>query len=236
METEVKEVPTFPAGMSETTEHTDIPPPMLPATDKVLYKHIVANPYDPHQDYAAFAQAVFNPNEKILVMREAAKDFHVHMQGEVLNMRTYLKRKAELTESHEAKKKNPKCHPIKERTKPADCQGFQYMSKDLPNSVVIYKANITDEELNDLHQKSVEHVAEIKSGVLTYIRGRFTAVQHETLSPAILHRQVSLFAQEHYLEDHKMDPPNIRGLVRYWLRELFGFRADVLEYLAELNL
>lgn len=235
-ETYSKPLRTPTLSMANNGMPDEAAPGLLPPTDPDAYCHLVVNPYDPNQDYAQFAKDVFNPDSKALVVRESKNGYHVHIQGEVINWSVLKKRKYELADQHEARKRCKRAKPVRQRSKPADAKGFRYMSKDLPKTQVIYKQHITDEELDALHEESLAHVANLKTGVLDSIRAQFEDANTERVAPSVLHRQVSLFAQKHYLENHKMDPPNIRGLVRFWVRELFGHRLDVLEYLSELNL
>jgi len=192
-----------------------------------MYTHLVVNPYDPNQDYTAFAMEVYDPKEKILVVREKKNGFHCHLQGVVTDAAKFEKAMRNLIDTHEEKIKNKDKRPVKRRKLAADEVGFQYMVKEKPTTAVIYKANITDEELDELYERSQEHVAELKAGLTDYIRDNATGD-----TPGQLLMSASVCAIRHYKETSTMCPPNLAALVRHAVMQHF-YSPGMEAYLAE---
>lgn len=194
------------------------------------YVHVVVKPYDHALDYKKFCIDVFGDN-KCLVMMEVKGGDHLHIQGEpCVSAPTFRKYQKEIGAQHYRKLLGVKCHPVKKRKLDADEKGFQYMSKELPSSVVIYKQGITDEELLVLYELSNQLREEQRAGLANYIVG---AIGSSDLPPCKLHRLVKLHAQDYYREIDKNSPPNLRNLLEGICRKYFWSPA-MREYLADL--
>lgn len=199
--------------------------------------HFVVKPYDPSLDYEKLCKELFD-NNKCLAMLESKGGDHLHIQGELaVTEKVYKRVIKEFTLLHYRKKTDPTCHPVKIRARPADEVGFQYMAKEGPQAIVIYKQQITDDDLRELYELSEAHRAELLTGLHDFIYKSVTAELNGKPfpTPSALHLLCSTTAYRYYKSVHKMDPPNIRGLIRYSMREHFDSPA-VEAYLAALNL
>ena len=172
-------------------------------------------------------------DKKCLCMMEKKGGDHLHVQGEthlddkVLD--AYLKQVANL---HYRRKQDPSSRPIKRRKTVADDKGFQYMSKELPNSVVIYKQGFTDEDLQELYDKSNELREELQSKLGEYLVSTFVSGSSDT--PRDMHKRLCSAALKYYMDQDKMCPPNIKLLVRHFFLKYWGSDPRVVEYLSEL--
>nr|UOF78298.1 putative replicase [Cressdnaviricota sp.] len=203
-----------------------------------MYIHLTVNPYDPSLDYVKLCKDLFGEN-KCLVMLESKNRDHLHIQGLPAVTDKVIKRTLkEFALLHYRKKQDPKTHPVKARAEAADEKGFQYMSKDGPDAVVIYKQVFTDEDIKSLHELSNQHREELQTGLIDFIRqsvSQYIRLYSGTPSPRDLHLACAEAAADFYKENDKMSPPNIRALIRHALTKHF-WSPEVRTYIATLNL
>jgi len=157
---------------------------------------------------------------------------HLHVQGEpIVGEKAFEKIQKDMTAEHYRRRQDSNARPVKRRKTVADEQGFQYMSKELPTSVVVYKQGITDEELNELYGQSNEYREDLQSKPGEYI---FKAIGPNTKgwTPSDLHKRVCYYAFQYYLAEGKMRPPNIKILCEHWMAKYWGERLDVAEYIS----
>lgn len=197
-----------------------------------MLQHLVVKPYDPSLDYIDFSKKAFGANRCLLMLEKKGGD-HLHIQGMTdLSVKDFTHLQTELlTSVHYRKKEDAKTHPVKKRKREADEIGFQYMCKELESSVVIFKQGFTDEDLEDLHAASNAHREELKSQLGEYITGSVNRGDGET--PQVLHKRIARAAVRYYLAEDKMQPPNLRGLVRHVLVSKYT-ADDVIDYCADL--
>ena len=79
-------------------------------------------------------------------------------------MKQYIALRNQLAANHSKKIANPKSRPVKAKVDGVTYTGFQYMLKETPYNVVC-SGQFTLEDLDELHQKSLEHVDELKNCV-----------------------------------------------------------------------
>lgn len=193
--------------------------------------HLVVKPYDPSLDYVDFCRKAFGEN-KCLAMLEKKGGDHLHIQGiPAVGNGVLGDLKEGLTMNHYRKKAGDACHPVKKRKREADDMGFQYMAKELPSSVVVYKQGFTDEDLQELYEKSEKYREELQSQLGEYLRDRCgSGADYRT--PRDLHKRLCVLAIEYYMDLDKMPPPNLKALVRYNMAKHYRSPA-VVEYLSE---
>lgn len=179
-----------------------------------------------------FCTAFFGTNKCLAMLEDTSTHPHCHVQGELNVTESEAEvLKKEWTQKHYLKKTGKNCHPIKKRKREADDSGFQYMSKDLPNSVVLYKQGLTNEDLNQLYEQSKVYVEEQKSQLGEYLSGRILRESGE--NPAQLHKRLRVATIEYYMAEDKMCPPNWKNLVLHFLTKHYGTR-DVIDYRADI--
>lgn len=194
--------------------------------------HFTVKPYDPSLDYKRYCQRLYGDN-KCLAMLEEKGGHHLHVQGEpVVDTKGWEQIQREMINEHYIKKTHPRKNPVKKRTREADDTGFQYMAKELPTSVVIYKQQFTDEDLQELYEQSNAHREELQSKPGEYIFERIGA-ESGIVEPSKLHERVCYYALEYYLAEGKMRPPNIKILCEHWLAKYWGDRHDVKLYISK---
>lgn len=199
--------------------------------------HFTDNHYDHSLDWPGLCKKLFGDNQCLCMMEVKGHD-HLHVQGELaIDERDYARELKVFSLGHYRKKQDPKSHPIK-RAGNCDEKGFQYMSKELPSSVVVYKQGFSDEELHKLYELSQIHREELQAGLTDFIRDAVTEyvrLSDGPPSPKSIHVACAEAGYEYYASVNKMDPPNIRGLIRFAMRKHFNSSA-VKTYLAALNL
>lgn len=125
-------------------------------------------------DYEAYARELFTFDRKVLVVREKesskSKKPHVHMQGFQKGTdkdfeRVVAKMKSNHPEVIYAREKTPDItpRPISEKKREVTDKGFQYIMKE--KQVPIVNNLFTQEELDELHEASTEHVVCMKCRV-----------------------------------------------------------------------
>lgn len=198
-----------------------------------MLAHLVVKPYDPGMDYATVCQTLFGEN-RCLVMLEKKGGDHCHIQGELKQemsedqWKVYI---GNLAAEHYRRKQDPKSRPVKRRKTEADEVGFQYMAKELPTSVVVYKQGFSDEDLQELYQKSNDHREDIQSKPGEFIFERIgPCIRGWT--PADLHDRVVYYACKYYMGEGKMRPPNIKILCEHWMLKYWGDCEGVVEYIS----
>lgn len=198
------------------------------------YVHLVVKPYDPSMDYEAICKRLFKSN-KCLVMMEKKGGDHCHIQGMMetdMSNEQWRNEIAALAAMHYRRKQDPSSRPVKRRKTEADEVGFQYMAKELPSSVVVFKQGFEDGELEELYERSNEHRDELKAKLGEHLLSRI--VRGSCESPRDLHKRMCSAALCYYMDQDKMCPPNIKLLVRHFMLKQYGGSSDVLSYLSEL--
>lgn len=126
------------------------------------------------EDYIKICRHLFDEESKILVVAEKLTgpntNPHVHIQGYSYYTKDTITEKCRkiVKPMHFQMKPgpgyNPKARPIS--TANADELGFQYCVKEAPNAVApIYQRGFTPEQLMELHEKSQEHVKNMKFNI-----------------------------------------------------------------------
>lgn len=196
--------------------------------------HMIVKPHDSGFPYVRVCKELFGDN-RCLVMKESKGGEHCHIQGEMdeLPSKYHWERKLcpAYSKMHPKTKEEPGCHPVKRRKREADEQGFMYMAKELPDSVVLYKQGITDEYLEELYEKSNEYREELQSKPGEYILEKI-GPNTTGWTPSELHKRVCYYAFQYYLGEGKMRPPNIKILCEHWMAKYWGDRLDVAEYIS----
>lgn len=125
-------------------------------------------------DPRGLCEYLFEENQYLCVLHKGKNENpHWHFQGYLaVSARDYDKRRAEIAAGHSKKIANPKSRPVKSAKK-CDETGFQYMMKEDKPNVVCYNL-FTQEELDELHEKSAEHVDALKNDVYHKLEEEFT--------------------------------------------------------------
>jgi len=191
---------------------------------------MVINPYDSSLDYETFCKRVFG-NNRCLAMRESKNGQHLHIQGELaVSDEEYVLHGNQLRDKHYRKKEDPNSRPVKRRRVAADDKGFQYMAKDLPNSVVVYKQQFTDDDIAALHAASVAHVDEQKGALGEHLREQIT--DFHTRHPPTMWAYAMRSAYRYYMDRGVMRPPNLKALVEFALTKHFP-SDDLVEFFVQ---
>lgn len=130
--------------------------------------------FDQAADYKKMAAGFFSDQHPYLVIVEHLNmaNTHVHFQGtSVLTDRAVKARLTRIAKTHPLRKFNPKCRPCSMSCRPVDVVGFQYMCKEYKPAHVLASHMFTEQELQDLKEKSVMHVQAIKTKVTDEIAG-----------------------------------------------------------------
>lgn len=196
--------------------------------------HLVVKPYDPSLNYEDYCKQLFGEN-KCLAMLEKKGGDHLHIQG-VLNVDEFDFKKIQtsMITTHYRKKVDPTCHPVKKRKRGADDVGFQYMAKELPTSVVIYKQGFSDQDLQELYEKSEQLRSELQCKLGEYIAAN--CVRQPGERPRDLHLRMCRVGFDYYLGEDKMQPPNFKLLIRHFLLKIYREHEDVMRYLCEITI
>lgn len=194
--------------------------------------HFTCKPFDAALDWPQICSHLFGMN-KCLVMVERKGGEHGHIQGEEILPQTecdkYIR---SLNGLHYLKKLDPNRRPVKRRKLEATEEGFQYMSKELPTSAVVYKQGFTDADLEELYAKSNEYREELQCKLGEYLVSKVVRASGEGARQ--LHKRLCGAALQYYMDQDKMCPPNIKLLVRHFMLKYWGKDSDVFEYLSEL--
>lgn len=183
--------------------------------------------YDPTLDYQAICRAVYGENKCLCVAEKLRVNAHVHFQGySDFSESAYDRAFTEWTKEHYLRKTKSGSRPVRHMRTVTTEEGFQYMCKEADVSThVLYKQGLTDEDIQKLHQKSEEHVDELKSG----LKRKLHELDQER-SPQGLHRQYRLEGLAYYANDDKMPPPNFQKLVLWAMYTSPGASSEVKEY------
>lgn len=170
--------------------------------------------YDPALDYAAVCSQLFSDLGKCLcVVEKIDINAHVHFHGETdLTEDVFKNRVSELMKDHWKRKAEPTSRPVRHSGKEANEKGLQYLMKE-PDALehVLYKKNITDEELEELKSASEAHVDELKGAM----RAHLHALPDQPEDAEKLHALYRFEGLEYYIAKAKMPPVNFQKLVLY---------------------
>lgn len=199
--------------------------------------HFVVNPYDPSLKYDEICEALFGDGKCLVMLERKNGGDHAHVQGELKPGANFAEVQRKMIDAHyktqmaEKSGKNAP-RPVKKRKREADEQGFQYMCKEYDVDRVVYQQGFEDGELYELYKASEEHRDELKGKLGEYI---IEAVGSRRSGESVseLHKRCALAAFDYYLDQGKMDPPNIKLLVRHFMKHNFSEHADVRSYIVE---
>lgn len=129
--------------------------------------------YDPAWDYKKIAEDMYNGPRYLVMLEKLSTNAHVHFQGETdYAERTFANMRQELAKDHFIKKLKPTSKPVKGKKDPATEKGFQYIMKEsapTPERILAVKG-FTQLQLEDLWEKSEEHVQEQKTKIRDYVK------------------------------------------------------------------
>lgn len=168
--------------------------------------------YDPSLDYEAICHRLFcSMHQWLCVLEKATTNPHVHFQGFTNHTADMFKNIcSELFRDHWIRKQYPNKRPVRHSLKPVDEQGFQYLMKEAGAAAsVLSKNNLTDEELQELHEASDAYVDDMKTG----LRKHLHSLPYQPTDPVELHAYYRYEGQEYYLSQNKFFPPNFQKLI-----------------------
>lgn len=191
-------------------------------------------------DPAEICKAYFGENKCLCVLHKEGKNEipHWHFQGwtSMTDKQTTAALKL-IAEGHSKKIASPKSRPVKQKKVEPDDIGYQYMMKE-EKPEVVYSSGFEEEEFEELHEKSKEHVQELKDNLLNYLEEHLDlkmAVDPSSSRPKALHEQCRLLAYDYYTENDKMWPPNIQKLVLFHLAKIIRKKGEnILQLTARL--
>lgn len=174
--------------------------------------------YDPSLDYSTMCHELYGENKHLCVLEKIDINAHCHFQGITnLTVRQYDDKFTELTSTHYLRKQKTNARPVRhERQGKVDETGFQYMCKEDPPKI-LSKNGFSDEDIQQLHEQSAEHVAELKCGLKRKI--------HELSpgpDPEALHEKCLDTASDYYEDVDKMPPPNLQKLILWAMHTMPG--------------
>lgn len=185
--------------------------------------------YDPSLDYEKICKAVYGENQCLCVAEKLETNAHVHFQGLTnLGKERYDDLFAEYTQNHFIRRVKPGARPVRHvRSGNVDEVGFQYMCKESPPNV-LYKNGFTEQDIEDMHQASEEHVEEVKSGMKRKL--------HEmefTGTPEYVHEEMQVAALKYFISENKFTPPNFQKQVLYAMATKPGVTDAEFRYVAK---
>jgi len=122
-------------------------------------------------DYAHWAKEFFGNNKCVVSAVEHSSSDHVHFIGYTdMNDADFAATLEELKEAHPKKKKHPTCRPVKKSDKEVTEMGFQYVMKT--SAKPEYSQGFSAEDLQELKEKSDDHVHELKHGAKEHCHKR----------------------------------------------------------------
>ena len=173
--------------------------------------HGVCKPADPTIDIEEVVARIYDPLQKILVVKETKGGLHYHFQGtprEDFKPKEFVK---EMNANHPLQAISDKrIRPWGFRSKEADDDGFQYMLKE-DGAEVCYSVHFTDEELDEIREASKAYREELKSRMPAYVAAKLGKRKFD--DPVDLHAAYRTHAFEYYLQEDKLPPPNFQKLV-----------------------
>lgn len=159
---------------------------------------------------------------------------HWHFQGtSLLTDRDISTLFAGIRSQHTKLLSHPKSHPLKRKREDPTEDGFQYMMKEGLKSVVCSRG-FSKEDLEALHEASMEHVSALKAELYTFLsekRIKFSCA-------SLYHKDCRFTAIQFYDGQDRMPPPNFQKLVLFHMMKLARALPDsdrnkVLEYISE---
>lgn len=174
-------------------------------------------------DVVNLAISLFLQNKCLVVLHKGKNENpHWHFQGETELDESEIKKKlAEVAQGHTKKVSNPNSRPVKRRKVDADDLGYQYMMKEDPPKVV-YSRGFTEEELDELHEASKDHVEQLKNQLQYYLVDKIKWEEEDgkMINPKDLHPQFRRHAINYYMEEDKMPPPNLQKLILWYMLKM----------------
>lgn len=159
---------------------------------------------------------------------------HWHFQGETdhPDIDGYLKK---VTENHSKRIANPNCRPHKRSKsdkKPVTEDGYQYMLKESPPQVVCASVDFTPQVCNELHEKSQEHVGELKQQMYYFVLEQFTKYPIPAdMECKDVHNLWRRYAGRYYRTEDKMPPPNFQKLVLWYMSKHYKEKDIIQDYI-----
>lgn len=167
-------------------------------------------------DPKGVAENLFGENRYLVVLHKGKNENpHWHFQGELaVSNAQYALVIKRMALGHSKKIAKPNSRPVKRAKNNITEVGYQYMMKEDP-AVVVCSRGFTEEELEELHEKSTEHVDELKAELRSVFQEKmdFTVV----VPSKDLHLQARIHGFEHYADKEKLPPPNFQRLVLFQL-------------------
>lgn len=167
-------------------------------------------------DPKGIAENLFGENQHLVVLHKGKNENpHWHFQGQLaVSKAEYEKVVKKMADGHSKKIAKPKSRPVKRALGNITDTGYQYMMKEDP-PVVVCSRGFTEEELEELHEKSSEHVDELKAELRTVFQDKmdFTYV----VPSKELHLQARIHGFDYYADKEKLPPPNFQRLVLFQL-------------------
>lgn len=134
-------------------------------------RHFVTG-YDSGINWEEWGVKLYGDGKLIVAAEHLKSNAHVHFHGESqLSDKEWTKQLALFKKDHPIKKipGGANLRPTKEMKKPADDKGYQYVAKEKHQ---LYMQGITQEEFEELHASSTEHVEKLKKGMQDHIHAK----------------------------------------------------------------
>lgn len=179
--------------------------------------HGVCKPADPNADMKALIGEIYDPLEKILVVKETVGGLHYHFQGTFRQGFDHKKFVKRMNEEHSLQKISPvRIRPWSFRTAEADGLGFQYMLK-FDDSQIVYAVHFTEDEIEQIKEASKAYREELKAKMPTYVASKLGKRKFD--DPVDLHAAYRTHAFEYYHSQPTLTPPNFQKLVLWHMAQ-----------------
>jgi len=182
-------------------------------------------PYDQNIEWDSVCGKLFT-GRYLCVMEKAGTNTHLHIQGETFlsEKRVEAIQSEFINKVHHLRAINPKCHICRTSHGDVDESGFQYMCKE--NLVkVVTQSGFSQEDIDALHQKSEEHVEELKSG---YKRS-LDEIEYSG-NPDKYHKDLSRAFVRYYRTAKKNCPPQSHSLLLNYMNQKDPCPTELEDY------
>lgn len=103
-------------------------------------------------------------------------------------------------------------------SKEGDSTGFQYVCKE--SAVYIHTQGFTDDEVEDLQKKNIEHVAQLKKRCFDWVVDKLTLAKIHEYTDEQLWQNYITTAVRYYMTEEKIWPQNHHHLCVYYCMKL----------------
>jgi len=137
-----------------------------------LTTHHFVTGYDSGINWEEWSVKLYGDNKCIVAAEHLKSNAHVHFHGESpLNDKEWTKVFNQFCADHPVKKipGAEKLRPTRESKKVTDKMGYQYCAKE---NHILYKQEITDEELEELRDASKEHADKLKNSAKDHVHAK----------------------------------------------------------------